>query len=74
MVSGQSIENKVKHCGQMHNYFADTFTGEVSVGMNEFVVINDDGWNPESKLLFRRIECDEKPAIFRTWPLSWVLD
>jgi hypothetical protein len=73
-VSGQSIENEVKHCGRMHNYFADTFTGEVSVGMNEFRVVNNDGWNPESELLFRRIECDEKPAIFRTWPLSWVLD
>ena len=73
-VSGKSVENKTKYCGSMHNYFEDTFTGEVSVGMNEFRVINDDGWNPPSKLLFRRIECDEKPAIFRTWPLSWVFD
>ena len=58
----------------LNNYFADTFTGEVSVGMNEFRVINDDGWNPPSKILFRRIACDEKPAIFRVWPLRWIFD
>ena len=73
-VAGQSVENKVRLCGDQFNYFADTFTGAVSVGMNEFYVINDDGWNPTSELLFRRIECDEKPVIFRTWPLNWVLD
>ena len=73
-VAGQSVENKVRICGERFNYFADTFTGAVSVGMNEFYVINDDGWNPTSELLFRRIECDEKPVLFRTWPLSWILD
>ena len=72
-ITGQSIENETKYCGQLNNYFADSFTGEVSVGMNEFRVINDDGWNPPSPLLFRRTECEQRPAIFRTWPLKWLL-
>ena len=73
-VAGQRKENEQLHCGTMGNYFVDTFTGTVYPGMNEFRVVNDDGFNPRSELLFRRIECDEKPAVFRTWPLSWVFD
>jgi len=56
---GQSYELTEVLCGHGRNYYPDAFSGDLSEDGSEFISINNDGFNPEIPVVFRRIKCGQ---------------
>jgi len=58
---GQSYKVRRVICGHFSDYYPDGFSGDLILENTEFHTENDDGHNPITTVVFRRIKCEEVP-------------
>ncbi len=58
---GQSYTVRKVLCGSSGGYYPDGFSGDLILENTEFHTENDDGYNPITTVVFRRIKCDDAP-------------